>query len=278
MASEPTTLRALIEIGAWALATVCVAILALALVAEVVRRHRPTAPIVGLSDRLTPSTGRRVAIAVLALVSTAAAISGPHGAGADPDLRRWLADDEPVATTTSTTVGPTPPPSTRVPTDRPGHRREWLTDSTTTTSMPGGRDTGGDPRARPLPSSTSTTTLPRRGEPMPVEIAEPTSATAPTPPLDDAPIPAPVPADARAAPVPPASTPAIVPQGDHYVVAGGDCLWNIAAAHLGPHPTARAIDRAWRAIYAANRDAVGDDPGLIHPGLVLTIPTLDPTP
>ena len=32
------------------------------------------------------------------------------------------------------------------------------------------------------------------------------------------------------------------------------------------------------AIYDANRDAIGADPNLIHPGLVLTLPPLDPTP
>jgi nucleoid-associated protein YgaU len=61
-------------------------------------------------------------------------------------------------------------------------------------------------------------------------------------------------------------------------VRPGDCLWSIAAAHLGRDATARSIDRAWRAVYDANRDAVGPDPSLIHPGLILSLPPLDPTP
>ena len=63
-----------------------------------------------------------------------------------------------------------------------------------------------------------------------------------------------------------------------YVVVAGDCLWNIAARVIGPGASNAAIDRGWRAIYVANRSAIGGDPGLIHPGLVLTIPAFDPTP
>jgi nucleoid-associated protein YgaU len=61
-------------------------------------------------------------------------------------------------------------------------------------------------------------------------------------------------------------------------VVAGDCLWTIAARVLGANATTRAIDRGWRSIYAANRDAIGADPDLIHPGLVLALPPLDSTP
>ena len=63
-----------------------------------------------------------------------------------------------------------------------------------------------------------------------------------------------------------------------YTVAVGDCLWSIAARVLGRNATAHAVDHGWRAIYDANRDAIGADPNLIHPGLVLTLPPLDFTP
>ncbi len=36
--------------------------------------------------------------------------------------------------------------------------------------------------------------------------------------------------------------------------------------------------RGWRAIYAANRAAIGDDPNLIHLGLTLALPPLDAQP
>jgi nucleoid-associated protein YgaU len=63
-----------------------------------------------------------------------------------------------------------------------------------------------------------------------------------------------------------------------YTVVPGDCLWAIASHRLGGGATGRDIDRAWRAIYEFNRDAIGSDPNLIHPGLVLALPPLDPTP
>ena len=56
-------------------------------------------------------------------------------------------------------------------------------------------------------------------------------------------------------------------------VGSGDTLWSIAANTLAPSPTDVAITRRWRAIWAHNLAVVGDDPGLIHPGMVLRLPT-----
>jgi nucleoid-associated protein YgaU len=56
------------------------------------------------------------------------------------------------------------------------------------------------------------------------------------------------------------------------VVAPGDSLWRIAAAELGPDATPADVAAAWPRWYAANRAAIGDDPGLIVPGLVLRMP------
>ena len=61
------------------------------------------------------------------------------------------------------------------------------------------------------------------------------------------------------------------PRG-HYRVAPGDSLWSIAARHLPPGADAAAIDRAWPRWWRANRDVIGADPGLIHPGQVLRRP------
>jgi nucleoid-associated protein YgaU len=60
-----------------------------------------------------------------------------------------------------------------------------------------------------------------------------------------------------------------------YVVERGDCLWRIASRLLSAAGrSTRGIDvsRLWRAIYEANRDVIGDDPNLIHPGQVLVLP------
>jgi LysM repeat protein len=55
-----------------------------------------------------------------------------------------------------------------------------------------------------------------------------------------------------------------VPGPGGYVVQPGDTLSGIAAA-IG-------VRGGWPALYAANRTAIGSDPGLIRPGTVLTLP------
>ncbi|MFE0427053.1 hypothetical protein ACFW15_32750, partial [Streptomyces sp. NPDC058953] len=44
-----------------------------------------------------------------------------------------------------------------------------------------------------------------------------------------------------------------------YVVVAGDHLSKIASEH--------AVEGGWQQLYADNREAVGGDPSLIHPGL-----------
>lgn len=65
----------------------------------------------------------------------------------------------------------------------------------------------------------------------------------------------------------PATTPQVV------VVVAGDCLWDIAARHLGPGATDAQIAAEWPRWYAANRHLIGDDPDLIQIGLRLQAPT-----
>jgi nucleoid-associated protein YgaU len=50
-----------------------------------------------------------------------------------------------------------------------------------------------------------------------------------------------------------------------YTVKSGDTLSDIAQAEMGDA-------NRWRELYEANKDAVGDDPDMIHPGLELKIP------
>lgn len=59
-------------------------------------------------------------------------------------------------------------------------------------------------------------------------------------------------------------------------VREGDCLWDIAAAELGPDATLREIDLRWRDWHRANRGVIGDDPHLIFPGTVLVTPVFSP--
>lgn len=53
--------------------------------------------------------------------------------------------------------------------------------------------------------------------------------------------------------------------GRTYTVVSGDSLSKIAQRELGDASK-------WKAIYEANRDKI-DDPDLIHPGQVLTLPS-----
>jgi nucleoid-associated protein YgaU len=55
-------------------------------------------------------------------------------------------------------------------------------------------------------------------------------------------------------------------------VRAGDTLWEIAAAHLPAGSDDAAVAAAWPRWYEANRDVIGPDPDLIHPGQVLTAP------
>ena len=64
-------------------------------------------------------------------------------------------------------------------------------------------------------------------------------------------------------------TPLPATTGGTYVVRPGDSLWSIARAHPVPGTD---VDRRWRAIWLANREVVGDDPDLIHPGQALRLP------
>ena len=56
------------------------------------------------------------------------------------------------------------------------------------------------------------------------------------------------------------------------VVRPGDSLWAIARRSLPADAGPAEVDRRWRAIWAANRTAVGTDPDLIHPGAELRLP------
>lgn len=55
------------------------------------------------------------------------------------------------------------------------------------------------------------------------------------------------------------------PAGSVYTVKRGDNLWKIAKAYYGS-------GALWTKIYAANKAVIGNNPNLIYPGQVLTIP------
>jgi resuscitation-promoting factor RpfA len=60
------------------------------------------------------------------------------------------------------------------------------------------------------------------------------------------------------------------------VVEAGDCLWTIAAealaATIGSEPSNAAVAAEWPRWYALNRAAIGADPDLLLPGMLLRAP------
>jgi nucleoid-associated protein YgaU len=56
------------------------------------------------------------------------------------------------------------------------------------------------------------------------------------------------------------------------VVRQGDSLWSLAAERLGPGATAAEVAAEWPRWWERNRDVVGDDPDVLHPGQVLHLP------
>lgn len=105
------------------------------------------------------------------------------------------------------------------------------------------------------------------------------------PPIDgstasDDPAPEPAvdpPATPEPAPTPTAGITAEPTREHHHlhevVVKRGDTLWTIAARHLGAEATDAAIAEEWPRWYAANRTAIGDNPDLILPGMILRPPS-----
>jgi nucleoid-associated protein YgaU len=66
--------------------------------------------------------------------------------------------------------------------------------------------------------------------------------------------------------------PSVAPPPSEVVVHTGDSLWAIAQRELGTAATQRQVARAWPRWWSANRDVIGDDPDVIHPGDRLTAP------
>ncbi|PNL18261.1 LysM peptidoglycan-binding domain-containing protein [Micrococcus sp. FDAARGOS_333] len=55
-------------------------------------------------------------------------------------------------------------------------------------------------------------------------------------------------------------------------VVDGDCLWDLAAAELGPDATVLEVDARWREWHRHNRELIGDDPHVLYTGTVLEVP------
>jgi len=111
--------------------------------------------------------------------------------------------------------------------------------------------------------------------------ASPAQAAEPPAPVYDLDWPTALRASSAAAPQPvrvqaepPApSAPTPVAQVSSVLVRSGDTLWGIARRSLGPAATPVRVSQTWPRWWAANREAIGADPDLIHPGVLLEPPT-----
>lgn len=58
----------------------------------------------------------------------------------------------------------------------------------------------------------------------------------------------------------------------------GDSLWSISLEALrrsNPNIKIGEVDSFWRLIWDLNREAIGEDPGLLKPGIQLKLPSID---
>jgi hypothetical protein len=234
--SHDGTLGDLVARAALGAVVAALLLLALGLLAELLRRRPRAHRVLALLDLTVPMGVRAVIVSVLALLST---FIGPRPAGAADSVRGWLRE---VSTSTTTRVAVATPDAVAAHAASPATTRP----TGQVVLIPPITAVHSDPAPRPAPAVTT---------------------PAPVAPVAPAPAPAPTTAPGVTAPAP---APAGV--GSTYVVRRGDCLWSIAAGLLGPRADASAIDAGWRAIYAANRAAIGDDPNLIHIGPTLTLP------
>lgn len=290
MAFDEHLISETIRAAAVVTTAVGIALLLIAGIAELLRRRHATARFVVLADRLVPSALHRSAIAVLSVLAGVVSLTGGRPAAADESIRDWLSP--PTTTVTSVHAAPASPPSTSTSSPAPVEP-EPSPDVPSTIATRGDRtgrwvrDTEPEGAARTDPTTPKRAATPddqlpatRTPAPTPTTAAPPNPEPAPTPTPSASSNPRRGPAEptrtvAPATPTPaPTTAPAPLPDPSRaYMVRPGDCLWNIAASQLPANATNAAIDRAWRAIYAANRDAIGGDPNLIHPGLALTLPT-----
>ena len=214
-----------------------------------------------VAGRVAPLTVRRAVEAALG-ITVAVGVVAPTAAVAAP---------VPAATSASTSAaetawdldwpGRTPPPSA-IP-ER--------------TAAPGTAAVGPPASSPPAPPAPP---------PPPPPVARPPPAR-PTPaspiPVRTTPVRTSTPPAARPAPAAPPSAATrpspVTAAAGALVVRSGDTLWSLAEASLrsaGTRPTDRQVAQAWPRWWAANREAVGDDPDLLLPGTVLRPPQDSP--
>ncbi|MBF5080426.1 LysM peptidoglycan-binding domain-containing protein [Quadrisphaera sp. INWT6] len=228
--------------GGWLLALRLTGLLAVAgllsavVLGSLAALRPPTAPSVVVSvpaagaPRATPQPGRRALVSLKAVLLLAVLSAAPVLAVLV--LATAPEDDAALATGDTSSQGgePAATPSTAPATEQP-------------TEAPSSAP------ASQQPTQQSTDQATQQSTQQPTDQPE----SGATPP----PSPAQLPSDAAAQAV------------CEQVVVSGDSLWSVAAGQLGEGATDADVDARWRALYERNADAVGPDPDLVRPGLVL---------
>lgn len=245
-------------LAAVAVAAVVILPAVLAGILDHLGRARRLAAVLGC---ISPPIARRVAASCIAVAIMAfgagTASAATSGDRRPPSVREWLegpSSDGPAAPSGTWYPDPADPtgdsgPHGTVDLDDLDARTTTSTAATTSTTQPARSTTTRPPTPRrPHRSRPTTTTTWARFTPPPYAGPRDAESTAPS---------------TGTTPAPTA-----------YTVVPGDCLWTIAAHRLPPTASAAEVDRAWRAIYDANRTVIGSNPDLILPGQVLALPPL----
>jgi len=98
---------------------------------------------------------------------------------------------------------------------------------------------------------------------------QPTQAAPSAPTTQPTPSARPAPTTPSASSADPAPASEVTPT---YHVQPGDSLWRITADMLGDDAGTALIAHTWPYLYERNRDTIGEDPGLIRPGMELVLP------
>ena len=165
----------------------------------------------------------------------------------------------PTAIQPRTIAGPTlptnAPPTNAPPTNAPP------TNAPPTNAPPTNAPPTNAPPTIPMPTTPTLTTP-----------APPTSTTAPEPSTPPPVTPTPTNPILNVPKSPPIENYPIH-EGETVLVQPGDSLWTITARQLGPTANDADIAVEWPYWYRTNHRVIGDDPGVLHPGQRLVVPS-----
>ncbi len=203
--------------------------------------------------RIAPAVARRFVAAALGATIAVGALPA-HASDAVPvaDVGWQVSSAAPSATSSGTHL-----PSGTPDAAGPGTTAPQRDDVTAQSSAAARRSTPSAPRARASTAATQDATTPQ-------EQARPEGSQA----RKDAPV---------TGQTQPSTRATTSPGRETVTVRSGDTLWALAAGALGSAATDAQIAHEWPRWHDANRNLLGDDPHLIRPGDVLTVPTHEPT-